>query len=255
MLEKKLFLYLPFLSHYLIFFFFFTVSRRMENYISGLESVKSFSHYRVLNKVGSYKSSASEKGLVMAASRGKFVLFINLLSIIHASQLETIHFTNSAKKILKANNFTTYKVDVPNGEPITIIEANMPLYDKKIKFDDLEPAQYSIKHNQYHDNDDSNRKYNKPVMDLETSLSMTVTPNNYNDEYENPATSLGEESVKNDYSNLSPEQQSYQNTRKTVYSPELLQKFLKDYANKIQMATVTSLSSTASHEPLGNFIY
>lgn len=193
----------------------------------------------------------------MAASRGKFVLFINLLSIIRASQLETIHFTNSAKKILKANNFTTYKVDVPNGDPITIIEANMPLYDKKIKFGDLEPAQYSIKHNQYHDNDDSNRKYNKPVMDLETSLSMTVTPNNYNDEYENSA-ALGEESVKNDYNNLSPEQHhQFQNTRKTVYSPELLQKFLKDYANKIQMATVTSLStsSTASHEHLGNQIY
>lgn len=188
----------------------------------------------------------------MASSRGKFVLFINLLSMIQASQLETIHFTNSAKKILKANNFTTYKVDVPNGEPITIIEANMPLYDKKIKYGDLEPAQYSIKHNQYHDNDDSNRKFNKPVMDLETSLSMTVTPNNYNDEYENAA-ALGEESVKNNYNNLSPEQQQFQNTRKTVYSPELLQKFLKDYANKIQMATATS--STASHEHLGNQNY
>lgn len=191
----------------------------------------------------------------MGSIRGKVLLFINLLSIIRASQLETIHFTNSAKKILKANNFTTYKVDVPNGEPITIIEANMPLIDKKIKFDDVEPAsaplsQYPIKQNSQYHVGDSDRKYNKPVMDLETSLSMTVTPNNYNDEYDNNAASIGEESVKNDYSNLSPDEQQHVNTRntlKTVYSPELLQKFLKDYANKIHAAT----SSTASYENLG----
>jgi hypothetical protein len=193
----------------------------------------------------------------MRASRGKLFLFINLLSVIRVSLLETIHFTNSANKILKANNYTTYKVDVPNGEPITIIEANMPLIDKKIKFDDA--AQFPIKHNQYHfqnNNDDDNRKYNKPVMELETSLSMTVTPNNYNDEYENTAAD-GEESVKNDYSNLSPEQQYYdggkRNTMKTVYSPELLQKFLKDYANKIHMATSSTSSTPLNHEDFGKF--
>jgi hypothetical protein len=197
------------------------------------------------------------KRLVMKASRGKLFMFINLLSVIQVSLLETIHFTNSANKILKANNYTTYKVDVPNGEPITIIEASMPLIDKKIKFDDAESAQYPIKPNQYHlhnDNNGDNRKYNKPVMELETSLSMTVTPNNnYNDEYENTAVD-GEESVKNDYSNLSPEQQYYdgkKNTMKTVYSPELLQKFLKDYANKIHMATSSTSSTPIQGEDFG----
>lgn len=178
----------------------------------------------------------------------KIFLLLNIFSVIRASHLETVHFTNSANKILKANNYTTYKVDVPNGEPITIIEANVPLIDKKIKFDDVEPSQYPKRHNHYHDDDSTNRKYhNKPVMDLETSLSMTVTPNNYHDEYENSAASaIGEEeSVKNDYSNLSPEQlhNHDRNTMKTVYSPELLQKFLKDYANKVHMAT-TSTAST-----------
>lgn len=184
----------------------------------------------------------------MTSQGGKIFLLLNIFSVIRASHLETVHFTNSANKILKANNYTTYKVDVPNGEPITIIEANVPLIDKKIKFDDVEPAQYPKRHNQYLADDSANRKYNKPVMDLETSLSMTVTPNNYNDEYENSAASaIGEEeSVKNDYSNLSPEQvhNHNRNTMKTVYSPELLQKFLKDYANKVQMAA----SSTASTE-------
>lgn len=189
----------------------------------------------------------------MMSQSSKIFLLLNIFSVIRASHLETVHFTNSANRILKANNYTTYKVDVPNGEPITIIEANVPLIDKKIKFDDVGPNQYPKRHNQYQDDDSANRKYNKPVMDLETSLSMTVTPNNYHDdEYENSAASaIGEEeSVKNDYSNLSPEQihDHNRNTMKTVYSPELLQKFLKDYANKVQMAT----ASTAITEHVTN---
>lgn len=78
-----------------------------------------------------------------------FVLFLNLLSVFKAD-LETVHFTNcrlnlikcenssnlifnfgtAPHKILKANNFTTYKVEVPNGDPITIIEANTALINK-----------------------------------------------------------------------------------------------------------------------------
>lgn len=226
----------------------------MENYISGLESVKetqslfSSNCSRIVLKIVASVIKDLDKKAMMSQS-SKIFLLLNIFSVIRASRLETVHFTNSANKILKANNFTTYKVDVPNGEPITIIEANVPLIDKKIKFDDVEPSQYPKRHNQFHDNDSSNRKYhNKPVMDLETSLSMTVTPNNYHDEYENSAASANgeEESVKNDYSNLSPEQlhNNDRNTMKTVYSPELLQKFLKDYANKVHMAT----SSTASTE-------
>lgn len=167
----------------------------------------------------------------------KIFLFLNIFSVIRASHLETIHFTNSANKILKANNFTTYKVDVPNGEPITIIEANVPLIDKKIKFDDVKSAQYPKRNTQFL----SNEKINKPVMDLETSLSMTVTPHNYN-EYENFAASAisEEESAKNDFTKFSPHHNG--NTMKTVYSPELLQKFLKDYANKFYNAA-TSIAS------------
>lgn len=63
MLEKENFFFTCHFSLTISYFsFFFTVSRRMKNYISGLESVKSLSHYRVVNKVGWFKSSASEKG-------------------------------------------------------------------------------------------------------------------------------------------------------------------------------------------------
>ena len=143
----------------------------------------------------------------MASPRQKLFILVNVLSIIQVSLLETVHFTNSPRKILKANNYTTYKVEVPNGDPITIIEANTPLIDKKIKFNQVEnPAKYSIHHDR-----------NNQVVDLETSLSMTVTPNNnYHDEYENSAAASQEESVTHDYSNLSPERHRNRNTMKTV---------------------------------------
>ena len=149
----------------------------------------------------------------------KFVLFINLLSIIKVSLLETVHFTNSPNKILKANNFTTYKVDVPNGKPITIIEANTPLINSKFQMIDVDDSKYSIEQN--HDS----------VVNLKSSLGMTVTPDSYNNpiDYEESVTNFNQQ---NDY-NLSPEHQQQEQTMKTVYSPELLQKFLKDYADKV----------------------
>ncbi|KAL7018209.1 hypothetical protein ACKWTF_010666 [Chironomus riparius] len=175
----------------------------------------------------------------MATPRQKLFLCVNILSIIQVSLLETVHFTNSPRKILKANNYTTYKVEVPNGDPITIIEANTPLINKKIKFNQVDnAAKYSIHHDR-----------NKQVVDLETSLSMTVTPNNYHDEYENSAAASEEESVTNVYSNLSPERHRNRNTMKTVYSPELLQKFLKDYANKIHTSSSSSSSSNEAAIP------
>lgn len=157
------------------------------------------------------------------------VLITNLLSILKA---ETVHFTNSPNKILRANNFTTYKVNVPNGDSITIIEANTPLINKNIKFNEVENAEHLINHNR-----------NNNVMDLKTSLSMTVTPHN-NHDFENlPATE--EESVTNDYGNLSPEHSDFhhEDGMKTVYSPELLEKFLKDYASKVQTSEPLLTSS------------
>lgn len=173
----------------------------------------------------------------------KFILFslIHIISIFRVSLLETVHFTNSPNKILKANNFTTYKVGVPNGDPITIIEGNSPLIDKKIQFNEIPEtpitSKFSINQIQ------NQQRGNSQTLDLKTSLSMTVTPNDYKNSYENMQTAssgIGEESVANinrDYNNLSPEQyhnsQQQQQNIKTVYSPELLEKFLKDYANKI----------------------
>lgn len=163
------------------------------------------------------------------------------MSIFQVSLLETVHFTNSPNKILRANNFTTYKVEVPNGDPITIIEANTPLINKNIRFNDVDNSKYSIKQNQ----DNRNQ-----VIDLKTSLSMTVTPHLNRDEYEKLPTGE-EESVTNDDGNLSPHQ-----SMKTVYSPELLKKFLEDYANKVHVTepppptemTEPVMMTTASQE-------
>ncbi|KAG5672170.1 hypothetical protein PVAND_002321 [Polypedilum vanderplanki] len=182
------------------------------------------------------------------ASKAKLFIFINILSVIKVSLLETVHFTNSPNKILKATNYTTYKVEVPNGEPITIIEANQPLIDGKIKFDDAESAEKYSSHR--------NGDRRKHVMDLESTLSMTVTPN-HNYEYENSAAAAStadEESVtNNDYSNLSHEHNQKRNTMtKTVYSPELLQKFLKDYASKIQNAGTASIEMISSQQQQQN---
>ncbi|CRL03909.1 CLUMA_CG017030, isoform A [Clunio marinus] len=182
----------------------------------------------------------------MKTFKFNLVLVTYLLTIFKVSLLETVHFTNSPNKILHANNYTTYKVAVPNGESITIIEANTPLINKKIRFNEVENTKYSINHN---------RDIRKNVMDLKTSLSMTVTPNNNNnDEYRSLQPSNEEESVTNDYGNLSPEQNIHQNTMKTVYSPALLEKFLKDYANKIRSTErpITELT-TASYEEIKPF--
>lgn len=167
----------------------------------------------------------------------KLIVLINFLSFLKLSHFETVHFTNSPNKILKANNFTTYKVESPNGDPITIIEANTPLINQNLKFNEVENTKYSINRN--HDN-------KKHVMDLKTSLSMTVTPHNYNsnkNEFENSAVGE-EESVTNDYGNLSPEHIQHRHTMKTVYSPELLQKFMQDYANKVHASNSEQMASS-----------
>lgn len=167
----------------------------------------------------------------MVDSKINFVLFINLMSIFQVSLLETVHFTNSPNKILRANNFTTYKVEVPNGDPITIIEGNTPLINKKIRFNDVENSKYSINQNQENGN---------KMINLKTSLSMTVTPHLNVDEHEKMPTGE-EESVTIDDGNLSPEHT--QQSMKTVYSPELLEKFLRDYANKVHVTEPTSIQS------------
>lgn len=159
----------------------------------------------------------------MMSLSNKIVIFLNLLSVIKVSLLETVHFTNSPNKLLTAKNFTTYKVEVPGSEPITIIEANTPIQNNHSPVKSSY-QNYNNFNSKYSINRIKNKDNEKDVVDLKSTLSMTITPDNYNtNKYGD-----NEESVTNQ--NAVPQHQS---TIKTVYSPELLKKFLKDYSDKL----------------------
>lgn len=148
------------------------------------------------------------------------VWFQNIVALLAMCMIccsaETTHFTNSPNKLLSSKNFTTYKVEVPGASPITIIEANTPLFHQYYPHSNEQYSQYSI-HKQSAENDN----YDK------SSQSMTITDPNSNSAAEHG--DVNEESV----TNQSPEHGS---SIKTVYSPELLKKFLQDYADKVKHA-------------------
>lgn len=102
----------------------------------------------------------------------------------------------------------------------------------------------------HHDQDNSNH-----VVDLKSSLSMTITPHNINDNDKYEKLAAGEEeSVTNADGNFSPEHshQNHQHTMKTVYSPELLEKFLKDYANKVQPSEMPAMKPSTDADSQEN---
>lgn len=147
--------------------------------------------------------------------------------VLHFSFLatsETVHFTNSLPKVLTSNNYTTYQVEVPGGaDPITIIEANSPSYD----FNEYN-KKYSINQHKIH----QHKNQDETDVDFKNSLSMTAN---------------NEESVTN-YDN-----DPQYSTMKTVYSPELLQKFLKDYASKLSTAKL-NYAGNLSQDKLNEII-
>ena len=127
-------------------------------------------------------------------------ILLSLLALL--VQCETIHFTNSPTQLLKKGNFSTYHLEVPGAHPITVIEANDGLNDRYV---------------------DRSRLVTKHDF-IESSSSSVTSPEaeNFNSQ---------EESVENDNGNDS-------RSKKTVYSPDLLNKFLKDYAEKLKNADV-----------------
>ncbi|XP_053660187.1 uncharacterized protein LOC128709226 [Anopheles marshallii] len=121
-------------------------------------------------------------------------------------QAETIHFTNSPKLIMASKNFTTYEIEVPGSKPITIIEATDP-YDRGSGLgrpSDTFPKEVQIA--------------GGPTTSFRTSTGLSVS--RPTDDREG--------------SGSSAEQSA--GTRKTLYSPELLNKFLKEYSEKLRNA-------------------
>ena len=113
---------------------------------------------------------------------------------------ETIHFTNSPKLIMASKNFTTYEIEVPGSKPITIIEATDP-YDHRAPLDTF-PREVQIP--------------GGPTTSFRTSTGLSVSRPSQE------SASSGEQIVPG--------------SRKTLYSPELLNKFLKEYSEKLRNA-------------------
>lgn len=135
-------------------------------------------------------------------NKSNFLTFLLIPTIIGIEiNSETIHFTNSPQHLLTTNNFTTYKLNVQGSEPITIIEAN-PRENQGITSRTL--------------NIDRNDK-----NFVKSTLGLRIID----------ADNLNEESVDGDETIVSQ--------KKTVYSPILLKKFLKDYADRINGASST----------------
>uniref|UniRef100_A0A182P998 Uncharacterized protein n=1 Tax=Anopheles epiroticus TaxID=199890 RepID=A0A182P998_9DIPT len=113
-------------------------------------------------------------------------------------QAETIHFTNSPKLIMASKNFTTYEIEVPGSKPITIIEATDDAYDRAPQ--NTFPKEVQIP--------------GGPTTSFRTSTGLSV-------------------------SRPSQDSQGAEQTggsRKTLYSPELLNKFLQEYSEKLRNA-------------------
>lgn len=137
-------------------------------------------------------------------NKTNFLTFLLIPTIIGIEiNSETIHFTNSPQHLLTTNNFTTYKLNVQGSEPITIIEANS----------------YDSRENQGITSRTLNIDRNDNVV--KSTLGLRIID----------ADNLNEESVDGDETIVSQ--------KKTVYSPILLKKFLKDYADRINGASST----------------
>uniref|UniRef100_A0A182VWP6 Uncharacterized protein n=1 Tax=Anopheles minimus TaxID=112268 RepID=A0A182VWP6_9DIPT len=121
-------------------------------------------------------------------------------------QAETIHFTNSPKLIMASKNFTTYEIEVPGSKPITIIEATDP-YDRGSAGGrpvDTFPKEVQLPNG-------------GPTTSFRTSTGLSV---------KRPT----------DDQNTGTSVEQVTGSRKTLYSPELLNKFLKEYSEKLRNA-------------------
>lgn len=138
-------------------------------------------------------------------NKSNFLTFLLIPTIIGIEiNSETIHFTNSPQHLLTRNNFTAYKLNIQgSSEPITIIEANS--YDRE---------------NQGITSRTLNIDRNDNIVKSTLGLRI-IEADNLNEESD----VTGDETIVSQ--------------KKTVYSPVLLKKFLKDYAERINGASTT----------------
>lgn len=144
----------------------------------------------------------------------KILLFFSMSRVLGFTIGETIHFTNNPDRVM-SNNFTSYQLDVPGSKPITIYEANA-VYSNQNKdtlspysdYSDIPKQPYMI----------TKRVSNGPTYHAEhESESYNLKPFPFNVDLSNM-----NEGVINNFNRKNI-------TKKTVFSPTLLETFLQNY--------------------------
>lgn len=181
------------------------------------------------------------------------LLFCIILALIAVVQCETIHFTNSPSHLAGSKNMTSYKLLVKNSDPITIIEANKEIKQRPFN---RYPANYYPNDRVDVNVDDSvsdppARDYHVKLManmggshqmenvntqNVHGAVGFTISGgpsspgmSSFNS---NEFKKSDQDDHDGDASNIS--------AKKVVYSPILLKKFMKEYAEKLKNADVST---------------
>ncbi|XP_055700269.1 uncharacterized protein LOC129799968 isoform X2 [Phlebotomus papatasi] len=157
------------------------------------------------------------------------LIFLLYVDCFRVSCGDTIHYTNSPRHLGISENYTSYKLEVPGSAPITVIEANRGPAGGNQGIRGVQRRDWIEKAEILH-----RRKNSKAEM-----LDRR-------------------DSEENSYSSGELVQ-----GKKTVYSPDLLKKFLQDYAERIRNAQSEGGDdekrsphdgSTISHERLQDYV-
>lgn len=131
---------------------------------------------------------------------------------------ETVHFTNSQSQLERSSNahggreLRTYQLDVPGSSPITIVEAEPWKGDDSRQERSMSRDSSAINYS-----DRRTKDYLVPGSTHEKDLTQSAKENG-------DARCFGSSC------------DNFEGSKKTVFSPELINKFLKEYADKIKNA-------------------
>jgi uncharacterized membrane protein YgcG len=196
----------------------------------------------------------------LAQLPAQLVIIVVLVCCVSYRNCDTIHFTNSPSYLITKKNFSTYKLDVPGSEPITIFEESKK-FSKRTNQYAVPPPTFVTSKKQvtaYQDDEDEDSRfpYERPQVqygggeDNQHMISRFGSVERLQDKNVHVSASLPMTIISPDtppaspYSSDSPAITQNNGddfdedgvSKTTVYSPVLLDKFLKDYAHKLKNA-------------------
>lgn len=125
-----------------------------------------------------------------------------IVALVTAVTSDTVHYTNSPRHLVTTQNYTTYKLAVPGSQPITIIEATRG--PPREAGDGAPGSLNEIRRKDWIQDEEV-------IQKRKNSKAETFTGNS-----------------------RSQSEEGGSKPRTTVYSPDLLKKFLADYADRIR---------------------